>query len=117
VCSDPLGRGRHQGHRRAGQPTRQSDALALGAVIAVADQMVVFDKSIWDRLDACSNAILALILCDRPGFAAMATAILEQQAPATRERLRAELEELVSPAVRMVMIMRITMMTMVVRIG
>lgn len=59
-------------------------------------QMVVFETSIWDRLDACSNAILALIVCDREGFARMVNSILEQQEPVTRDRLRAAFEDLVS---------------------
>lgn len=41
--------------------------------------MVVYECSIWDRLDAASNAMLALVLCDRTAFAGMVQNILEQQ--------------------------------------
>lgn len=43
--------------------------------------MVVFEASIWDRLDAAANAVLALVLCDPPAFVAMVEGILEQQPP------------------------------------
>lgn len=57
-------------------------------------QMVVYEGSIWDRLDAASNAILALVLCDRDAFIRMVNGILEQQPPTVKDRLRAEFEEL-----------------------
>lgn len=48
--------------------------------------MVVFEASIWDRLDACAGAILALVMCDRGGFAAMVNGILEQLKPEVRKQ-------------------------------
>lgn len=43
--------------------------------------MVVFEPSIWDRLDACAHALLALVMCDRAGFAVMVNGILDQLKP------------------------------------
>ena len=56
--------------------------------------MVVYEGSIWDRLDAASNALLALVLCDRDAFLRMVHGILEQQPPSIKDRLRHEFEEL-----------------------
>jgi len=58
-------------------------------------QMVVFESSIWDRLEACANAILMLILCDRDGFVRMVGNILDLQPPPVRQRLEAEFHQLV----------------------
>lgn len=57
--------------------------------------MVVYEGSIWDRLDAASSALLALVLCDRDAFLRMVHGILEQQPPGVKGRLRHEFEEMV----------------------
>jgi hypothetical protein len=56
--------------------------------------MVVYEGSIWDRLDAASNALLALVLCDRDAFLCMVHGILEQQPPSVKDRLGHEFEAL-----------------------
>jgi len=58
--------------------------------------LVVYEGSVWDRLDAASNALLALILCDREAFLCLLAGILEEQPPSVKERLGQEFQKLMS---------------------
>ena len=95
-------------HAKAGQAAHNGGGEGVGLSLHVAAHpallsdcmhkllhMVVYEGSIWDRLDAASNALLALVLCDRDAFLRMVHGILEQQPPSVKDRLRQEFEEMI----------------------
>ncbi|CAM9859128.1 unnamed protein product [Discosporangium mesarthrocarpum] len=49
--------------------------------------MLVFQPSIWDRLEACALAVLPIIICEQEGFRALAEGLVSSQPEATRPRL------------------------------
>ncbi|KAG5187745.1 hypothetical protein JKP88DRAFT_234931 [Tribonema minus] len=59
-------------------------------------QLAAFQSAVWDRLDACAEALLPIIVCDQHGYQALATALVEQQSPDARPRLAAALHALVT---------------------
>ncbi|CAM9400550.1 unnamed protein product [Ascophyllum nodosum] len=49
--------------------------------------MVVFQQLVWDRLEACAQAVLPLLVCEKEGFQRLAAEIVAAQPETTRPRL------------------------------